>query len=157
MMEYINTHQAEFWFFAGFLLLVIDATVMGFASGVLLFVGIGGLITGALMWFGVLPQTWLAGISTFGISSGLTAVLLWKPLKKFQDKASPGKDNSSDLIGLSFVLESDISRSISGRTSYSGIEWRVEVADDSAEDNIPLGTRVVVSSVDAGLFRVKKQ
>ena len=156
MIEYFDTHQYAFWFSLGFGLLVLEALVFGFTSGVVLFTGIGALLTGGLLWGQVLPASWLNGIACFGICSGVSAALLWKPLLKFQNFDLPEKDNSSDMIGHRFRLEQDISPVQPGRTQYSGIEWRVEIdpADDAA--GISAGSRVVVTSVDAGVFRVRR-
>jgi membrane protein implicated in regulation of membrane protease activity len=80
---------------------------------------------------------------------------LWKPLLKFQNFDVPEKDNSSDMVGHKFRLEQDVSLTQPGSTRYSGIEWRVEI-DTAAEcEAIAAGTRVVVTSVDAGVFRVR--
>jgi len=155
MIEYFNSNQHAFWFTLGFALLVVEALVFGFTSGVVLFTGIGALITGGLLWSEVLPASWLYGVACFGICSGVSAALLWKPLLKFQNFEVPEKDNSSDMIGHRFQLEQDISLAQPGSTRYSGINWRVEV--DAANDcsEIAAGTRVVVTSVDAGVFRVR--
>jgi membrane protein implicated in regulation of membrane protease activity len=156
MIEYFNSNQHAFWFTLGFGLLVLEALVFGFSSGVVLFTGIGALITGGLLWGGVLPASWLYGIACFGICSGVSAALLWKPLLKFQNFDVPEKDNSSDMIGYKFRLGQDISLTQPGSTRYSGIDWRVEI-DAAAESNeIAAGTRVVVTSVDAGVFRVRR-
>lgn len=155
MIEYFDTHQYAFWFTLGFALLVVEALVFGFTSGVVLFTGIGALLTGGLLWAGVLPASWLYGIACFGICSSISAALLWKPLLKFQNFDVPEKDNSSDMIGHSFRLEQDISLERPGSTRYSGIDWRVEI-DTAADCNeIAAGTRVTVASVDAGIFRVR--
>ncbi len=155
MIEYFNSNQHAFWFTLGFGLLVLEALVFGFSSGVVLFTGIGALLTGGLLWGEVFPASWLYGVACFGISSGVSAALLWKPLLKFQNFDVPEKDNSSDMIGHKFRLEEDISLARPGSTRYSGIDWRVEI--DAAEEcnEITAGTRVVVSSVDAGVFRVR--
>ncbi len=155
MIEYFDTHQYAFWFTLGFALLVLEALVFGFTSGVVLFTGIGALVTGGLLWGEVLPATWLYGVACFGISSSLSAVLLWKPLLKFQNFDVPEKDNSSDMIGHKFRLEQDISLAQPGSTRYSGIDWRVEIDAAADCDKIAAGTRVVVTSVDAGVFRVR--
>jgi len=155
MIEYFDSNQFAFWFTLGFALLVVEALVFGFTSGVLLFSGIGALLTGGLLWSGVLPASWLNGIACFGISSGVSAALLWKPLLKFQNFDVPEKDNSSDMIGRKFRLEQDISLTQPGSTRYSGVDWRVEIDPDGDCDVIVAGTRVVVSSVDAGVFRVR--
>ena len=155
MIEYFDSNQYAFWFTLGFALLVVEALVFGFTSGVLLFTGIGALLTGGLLWSGLLPASWLNGIACFGICSGVSAALLWKPLLKFQNFDVPEKDNSSDMIGRKFRLEQDISLTQPGSTRYSGVDWRVEIDPDGDCDVIVAGTRVVVSSVDAGVFRVR--
>lgn len=152
--EYIVSHQAEFWLLFGFTMLVIEV-VTGFTTGVFLFAGLGALTTGALMSFGVLPETWIAGVSCTGISSGIITSLLWKPLKNLQGDRPTEKDNSSDLIGHEFVVESDIAVNKPGSTNYSGISWKVEIDKDADIDSIEAGQRVSVSSVEVGVFKVK--
>ena len=152
--EYIVSHQAEFWLLFGFTMLVIEV-ITGFTTGVFLFAGLGALTTGALMSFGVLPETWIAGVSCTGISSGIITSLLWKPLKNLQGDRPTEKDNSSDLIGHEFVVESDIAVNKPGSTNYSGISWKVEIDKDAGIDSIEAGQRVSVSSVEVGVFKVK--
>jgi hypothetical protein len=152
--DYIVSHQAEFWLMVGFLMLVIEV-VTGFTVGVFLFGGLGALATGVLMSFGVLPETWIAGISSAGISSGVITFVLWKPLKRLQGDQPTGKDNSSDIIGYEFVLDSDISVTMPGSKKYSGITWKVEIDKDADIDTIKAGQRVAVSSVEVGVFKVK--
>lgn len=152
--DYIVNHQAEFWIIAGFVLLALEV-VTGFTVGVFLFGGLGALTTGLLMTFAVLPETWTAGISCTGISSGIITVLLWQPLKKLQGNRQPGKDNSSDLIGYEFIVDSDITVNNPGTTNYSGISWKVEIDKDADVDTIQAGQRVSVSSVEVGRFKVK--
>jgi len=152
--DYIVSHQAEFWLVLGFAMLTIEV-VTGFTTGVFLFAGLGALTTGALMSFGVLPETWIAGVSCTGISSGVITSLLWKPLKKLQGDSPTEKDNSSDLIGHEFVVESDIAVNKPGSTHYSGITWKVEIDKDAGINTIQAGQRVSVSSVEVGVFKVK--
>ncbi|MCU7960534.1 MAG: NfeD family protein [gamma proteobacterium symbiont of Bathyaustriella thionipta] len=153
-MDYITTHQAESWFLLGCLLLVLDMTVFGFSSGVFLFVGIGGLITGLLMLVGILPETQMVGIASIGLLSVAAAVLLWKPLKKMQKKGVVKPENTSDFIGYEFILADDISPQQNSRIRYSGVDWRVELAAGSEQAAIKKGTRVKVMSIDSGIFRV---
>jgi len=155
MAGYLNSHMAEFWFLLGFILLAIELVAFGMASGVLLFAGIGALITGGLLALGILPETWIAGIASLGVSSSISAVLLWKPLKSIQDNSNVDHTPTSDLIGYKFRLDQDVTTTAPGRTQYSGIEWKVEIALDAGVDAIAAGEIVEVSSVDAGLFRVK--
>lgn len=155
MIEYIQSHQAGFWIALGFILLGIEVLVFGFTTIVFLFAGLGAVTTGLLMQTGLLPETWTAGISSLGLSTGLFSILLWKPLHRIQSNSTPQKDQSSDLIGLEFVLEQDITHIQPGTTKYSGISWRVEIDKTAGVDAISAGTRVVVVSLDAGIFRVK--
>ena len=155
MIEYIQSHQSGFWITAGFILLAAEALVFGFATIIILFAGIGALVTGLLMTMGVLPETWIAGVSSFGLSTGIVSILLWKPMRRLQnDNVSP-QSNSSDLIGYEFVLQEDISPMKTGHHRYSGIDWTVELDPSAAADSLPAGKRVKVASVDAGIFRVK--
>ena len=155
MIGYFQENQHAFWFTVGFILLAIEIGFLGFASGIVLFSGFGALITGLILWLGWLPETWLAGIASFGISSFASAIILWKPLLRMQNYKTPAKDNSSDLIGYEFTLQQPISTTSHGVTRYSGVEWRVEIDEDSGLDSIGTGQRVAVTSVDAGVFRVR--
>ena len=154
IFEYIVSHQAEFWLVCGFIMLTIEV-ITGFTTGFFLFGGIGALVSGLLMSFGLLPETWIAGISCTGISSGLAAMILWKPMKGLQDDSPVGKDNSSDLVGYEFVLDETIEPGSPGNAMYSGIRWKVEIDHNSAENSIESGQRVVVTSVEVGVFKVK--
>ncbi len=157
MIEYFDTNPHSFWFTIGFLLLALEALAFGFATGVLLFAGLGGLLTGTMIWAELIPATWLAGIATFGISSGLSAAILWRPLMKLQSTEPAPKDNSSDMVGYEFQLNEKITRDTQGKTRYSGIEWKVILSDDSTTDTIQAGQTVVVTSVDVGVMRVKEK
>ncbi len=154
MIEYFDTHQYAFWFTTGFVLLGVDALVFGFTSGLVLFTGFGALLTGGLMWAGVIPETWLYGIACFGILSSASAALLWKPLLKLQNFDVPAKDNSSDLVGYTFRLTDPVTHTQPGTVHYSGVDWRVEIDDSADVRQIDAGEKVVVTSVDAGVFRV---
>ena len=152
--DYIVAHQPEFWLVVGFSLLALEV-ITGFTMGVFLFAGLGALVTGGLMNFGVLPETWIAGIACTGISTGVITALLWKQLKKLQGGRAIEKDNSSDLIGHTFVVESDISITQPGSIKYSGISWKVEIDKDAGVNSIDAGKSVTVSSVEVGVFKVK--
>lgn len=152
--DYIINHQAEFWLVCGFMMLTLEI-VTGLTTGIFLFGGLAALTTGVLMSVGVLPQTWVAGVSCTGIGSGIIALLLWKPLKKLQGDRNAEKDNSSDLVGHEFLLESDISVSSPGVIEYSGVSWKVEIDEDAGVDALAAGQSVSVSSVEVGVFKVR--
>lgn len=155
MIDYIHNHQAGFWIALGFILLAVEVMVFGFTTIVMFFAGLGAVSTGLLMQTGVLPHTWIAGIACFGISTGIYSVLLWKPLQRIQANSIPQQRQTSDLIGMEFVIEQDITPIQPGTTRYSGISWRVEIDKGAGVEILNKGQRVAVSSVDAGVFRVK--
>jgi hypothetical protein len=155
MIEYIQAHQPGFWIALGFLLLATEVLVFGFTTIIFLFAGIGAVVTGLLMMSGVLAETWISGMASFGICTGIISVLLFKPLRKMQDSPAKVQPQSSDLVGYSFVLQQDITNIQPGTHRYSGINWKVEIDVSAGVDEIKAGQRVEVVSLDAGVFRVK--
>ncbi len=154
MIEYINNHLSGFWIAVGFLLLALEALVFGFSTIVFLFGGIGALTAGLLMNFGLLPETWVAGISAFGISTGVASALLWKPFKALQNRSGEASRPRSDLEGLEFRLDQTVRRDLPGRHRYSGIDWTVEIDDSCPQDELEAGRKVRVTTVEVGRFSV---
>ncbi len=154
MIDYINSNLSGFWIAVGFLLLVLEALVFGFSTIVFLFAGIGALVAGLLMMAGILPQTWVAGISTFGIATGVASALLWKPFRALQDRGDQDTRPHSDFEGLEFRIEQGLRTGQPGSYRYSGIEWKLEIDDDCGIDEIPAGSKVRVVAVEVGRFRV---
>lgn len=153
-MELITNNLPGFWFALGFVLLAIEILAFGLGSGVLLFGSVGALVTGALLYFNVLPSVWLMSIASFALASAAATLILWVPFKKLQSGASLGNDKSSDLIGHSFRLESELTRTDPASTRFSGIDWRVELSEGTDSERLESGTRVTVSAVNAGVFYV---
>ncbi|MBX2836232.1 MAG: NfeD family protein [Gammaproteobacteria bacterium] len=156
MFDYMNAHIGTTWFILGCVLLALEALVLGLSTVVLLFAGLAAVLTGILMWVGLVPESWAAGIAVFTVSSAALAALLWKPFKKLQSESFQEEDKSSDFIGLEFKLDSTISRNQDGKYRYSGIEWRVELDNESQDSELVAGERVEVSGLSAGVLRVVK-
>ncbi|WP_158772345.1 NfeD family protein [Paraglaciecola sp. L1A13] len=133
----------------GLILLVIEIAVLGFSTFVLFFVGGAAVITGLLMQMGVVEDTNLNATLYVSLFTALLAVFLWKPLKNMQKDVDP-KKASNDLIGLTFILATEISAEKPGVHRYSGINWRLV-----SEDPIASGTKVEVIAVDVGQFTIK--
>ena len=76
-------------------------------------------------------------------------------MKNLQGDHPIEKDNSSDLIGHTFVIENEITTTNPGSTQYSGVSWRVEIDKDAGVEVIEAGKHVTVSSVEVGVFKVK--
>ncbi|WP_166422809.1 NfeD family protein [Paraglaciecola sp. 20A4] len=133
----------------GLILLVIEIAVLGFSTFVLFFVGGAAVITGLLMQIGVVEDTNLNATLYVSLFTALLAAFLWKPLKNMQKDVDP-KKASNDLIGLTFMVATDISAERPGMHRYSGINWRVV-----SQDPIASGTQVEVIAVDVGQFTIK--
>lgn len=157
MVEYINNNLSGFWIALGFALLAAEVLVFGFTTIIFLFAGLGALAAGLLMSIGIIPETWIAGTACFGIATGISSAILWKPLKSMQDRSEPEKKSTSDLVGLEFVLVEDIAVTSPGSYRYSGVDWVVEIDGGSDVDALSKGDRVSVISVDVGMLRVVKK
>ena len=145
----LDLSLSQWLFMLGVALLVVEIAFLGFATFVLLFVGLAMLATGGLMTFELLPQTINSAVITVSLLSIGSAVLLWNPLKKIQ---SPSKDTNVEvgLVGHRFQLEKGISPVAPGEHVYSGIKWKV-VSDQT----IAKAAYVKVVKADVGQLTVE--
>lgn len=149
IQELFSQHQ-HVWFLISGISFVIELSIMGL-SGPLLFFALGTLITGILVSLNIVNTVELE-ILTAGVVSTITAVLLWKPLKKYQN-AGGGADNSSDMIGLEVKAASDISKS-SGQVRYSGVNWSAKLAENDDSMIIPEGCLCKISQIQGNILIV---
>ena len=154
MMDYINSHLAGFWILFGFVLLAAEVLLFGFTTIIFLFAGIAAVLTGLLMNTGVLTESWIAGIACFGLSTGLISTILWKPLKRLQDRAKPEQPPQSDFLGIEFNLEQNITSKQPGKHRYSGINWSVEIDTSAGDVEYNKGDSVKVVVAEVGVFKV---
>lgn len=133
----------------GLFLAVIDLMVFGFATLFLTLLGLAVLTTGMLIYFSVLTDSAAVIIGSVTVFTALYGVLLWKPLKNLQEKRQSNKV-SSDLTGMSFILQQDISPGSPGTYHYSGIDWTVKTTEVITE-----GTEVEVIDLQVGVMTVK--
>lgn len=147
-MEVINNNLAEVLVCMGLALLAIEVLILGFSTFVLVFLGLACILTGGMMFIGGIPETIVNAFVGVGVLTGALAYILWKPLKKMQNKVEH-KTVKSDLIGHSFVLKDDVSSKLSSTHKYSGIEWKVLSAETLAA-----GTEVEVVKTEVGAFTV---
>ena len=151
MLQYISTHHDQVFYVIAGLSFVLELTVIGL-GGPLLFFAIASFITGILI-SGNLISGWEIEVFVLGVLTAITAVLLWKPLKKLQDSGG-GFDTSSDMIGRQVPTSSDITR-YGGTIRYSGINWNSRLAEDCESDCILEGESCIITSVDGNVMLVK--
>jgi membrane protein implicated in regulation of membrane protease activity len=132
-MESITTYFAEhhdyLWFAIAGVCLLIELNLLGL-GGPLLFIAIGSLITGVLVTLNVVNNFQIE-IVNVAIFSGVSAAILWRPLKKIQNKVI-GPETSSDMVGKILRVSQRITES-DGRVSYSGVEWLERLNNSSAD------------------------
>jgi membrane protein implicated in regulation of membrane protease activity len=155
MIGYFEENQHAFWFAVGFVLLAIEIGFLGLASGIVLFAGIGALVTGIMLWLGWLPNTWLEGIAQLRdqrfrecrspLETPAQAVELQNPRQRQQQRPDRLR-----------IPPATADHHYKPRQHQAfGVEWRVEIDESCELPSMEAGHKVVVASVDAGVFRVK--
>lgn len=149
LINYFSLHQDHFLYALAGICLLLEMSVLGM-SGPLLFIALACLATGILVSLQLI-QGWELELFSVGILSVLSAALLWKPLKKFQNtRVAP--DTSSDMIGMELPVTLPVTHS-EGRVAYSGIEWQARL-DASCQQPIAVASRARVVAVDGSLLIV---
>lgn len=143
-MEWILGNLGQVLIFAGLGLLAIEVTVLGFSTFFLFFLGLASLMSGILMYIGVVPETVVNALIALAVFTLASALLLWRPLKTMQNKVDR-KPVQSDVIGHSFALESDIGPAAAGTHRFSGVTWKLKSAE-----TLSAGTEVEVIRADVG-------
>ena len=151
-MAWFSDNLIETLLIIGVALLIIEVVVLGFSTFFLFFAGLGALTTSLLIWLGVIPEDYLYSIIAIAVSTGIYALILWKPLSTIQNKVDKTRPKS-DLIGYQFVLPEKIvaTSPLSEKPlyQYSGIDWRLQSKQD-----INKGELVEVRQVDVGTLWV---
>jgi inner membrane protein len=151
LIDYFSNNHASLLFLLAGLGLVLELFVLGF-SGLLLFVSIACFISALLSYFGLISG-WQSEVFSVGVLSCVSALLLWKPLKRFQTREIP-TDNSSDMAGRQVPCAEVITK-VGGSIRYSGINWPARIDASSSMSEIGVGELCVIVSVDGNIMRVK--
>jgi membrane protein implicated in regulation of membrane protease activity len=150
-MEYFLENHHLFWYLLAGVSLVIELSIMGL-SGPLLFFAIASLVTGVLVNVGIISG-WEGEILTAGILSAITALLLWKPLKKLQNTKQVVNE-SSDMVGIKVPVSIEITAT-TGSIRYSGINWQARLAEDCKETNISENSQCEIVAITGNTMLVK--
>lgn len=151
-MGWFNEHFAETLLVIGIVILTVEVVVLGFGTFFLFFTGLATIVTAALMYFGLIPETWLASLMGIAVFTALFALLMWKKLKRLQTHVDT-KRVDNDLVGHTFVCPQDIDPLLPldqlPTYSYSGISWRL-----MSDLPIKAGDKVAVKQTDVGILHV---
>ncbi len=148
-MDYISNHLVELLIVVGLAVLAIEIMVLGFSTFILFFVGVALVLTGALVFIGIIPETLLSAILSTAILTAVLALLLWNKLKELQ-KHTEKKKAKSDLIGMRLLLEQDLVPGEKHYYRFSGVQW--ELRCDRAVNK---GSEVQVQDLEVGIMYVK--
>ncbi len=151
IVGYFSEHHDQLFYLIAGLSFIIELSIMGFGSP-LLFFAIASVLTGLLISLGLISG-WEVEVLVVGVFSLISAWLLWKPLKRFQN-SSNGSDTSSDMIGRQVSTSSEVTVN-GGSIRFSGINWNARLAADAGVELIETGTRCVISAVDGNVMVVK--
>lgn len=149
-MENFLLHLPQALIVLGLILLGIEVLVFGLSTFVLLFVGIGSILTGILMYVGLLPPTLLNSLLATAILSLIAAVISWKPMKRIQNNVVLNQVENG-MIGDQFELNEDLEIGQAINHKYSGIDWQVK-----AQESISAGSTVKIIKMDVGILTVER-
>ncbi|MBT7444963.1 MAG: NfeD family protein [Methylococcales bacterium] len=150
-LDYFTDHHDQLLYLLAGISLVIELTVLGM-SGPLLFFAIACFITAILSGYGVVTG-WENEVLSVGVLTGIITLLLWKPLKQFQNSGG-GPDTSSDMIGQKVPSTTDITAT-GGSIRYSGINWNARLDTEHNSAIIEAGALCEITKVDGNLMVVK--
>lgn len=125
-MVWVIEHFSQVMMALGIFLLVLEVAVFGFATLILLFIGLAIFLSGLMMQFDWIDATvnmalWSSSLLAIGL-----ALVLWKPFRYLQN-SSPTQSIESDFARLTFRLSGDVDMASDNvKYSYSGIEWKVK-------------------------------
>ncbi len=151
LFQYFTDHHDHFFYLLAGISFIVELTLIGL-GGPLLFFAIASFVTGVLINIGVLSG-WEMEIFALGVLTAVTTLLIWKPLKKFQNSGG-GADTSSDMIGREVPASSEIT-SDKGTIRYSGIDWNSRLDIGTGVESIANGEQCIISAVDGNVMLVK--
>ena len=154
MMVWFTEHYAETLLVIGIILLAIEVVVLGFSTFFVFFIGLATIVTALLIYFGLIPETWLASMLSIAVFTGIFAMLLWSRLRDLQSSVDH-KRADNDLVGHSFVCPADIEPTLPlaqmPSYEYSGIRWQL-----LSDAPIKAGTKVKVVQTDVSILHIAR-
>lgn len=123
------------WIFlaGGIFLMLLETVVPG---GVSLFLGLSGLITGGLRWFGILSDP--ATSMLVWLFTSIVLILAMRPLfMKYWGGETSYKPADEDLEAMDQIVEVTESANAfdnSGRIKFQGISWQARTLEGTIEE-----------------------
>ncbi len=134
------------WFCGGIILVFMEFVIPGV---ILVFFGVGAILTSALTWIGILP-----GVTEQLIVFGVSSLTLLFALRKYASKFFKGdstEEKESEYSGkIAVVTQSIIPGSLKGKVSFEGTDWKAV-----SQVKIPEGTSVLITGKNNITLMVK--
>ncbi|CAH9052489.1 hypothetical protein PSECIP111854_00980 [Pseudoalteromonas sp. CIP111854] len=148
-MDLILNNLPQTLIIVGIFALIIEVAVLGFATFFLLFLGLSLVLSGTMMYAGLLANDWMTALWVNAILTFVLALVLWKPLKRLQ-QSSNDEEISNDFADIDFILSDDLNDNNQVFHAYSGIQWQLK-----SDQPLSKGTRVKVVKKEVGVMWVK--
>lgn len=146
-MEMIELSDANIWLIAGGVLLCLEFTLapaIGF-----LFLGIGAVVTGFLVGFGIADTTLWQWIICLAVTIA-SAILLWKPMKTW--RTNPEK-KFNDMVGDEVEVLEDIKQGKIGSAKWNGATMKAKLAKDA--DSLKKGVQAEIVELQGNVLVLK--
>jgi len=138
------------WMIAGLVLLFLEFVIPGV---ILVFFGIGAILTAAGYWFGLLPSL-AAQLSCFCIVSLLSLFTLRKYFSRFlKGKVADTNEfsNAAEFIGKTAKVTTEVTPDDDrGRVDFDGSDWKA-----TSDSKIEVGQVVKIIEMKNITFKVK--
>lgn len=135
-----------FWAILGIVLIAAELMTLAF---VLIFFGLGALLTALLTWLGITPDLKTQLLFFAVSSSGLLLVLRTFAKELFFKK----EEVSQEFVGQKVKVTRPIPVNSEGAVNYRGSEW---VAFSDSGDVIPRGSVVEITGTEGIRVKVRK-
>lgn len=128
----------------------IGVEMFGMPGMGFLFAGIAALLVGGAVEIGLIaPENLLLQFALFFLFTSVSALLLWKKLKKVRGPVY------SNMVGTQAeVIGGGLAGRREGQVKWSGTIMRARLADEVVMDVLPSGTFVTISKVEGTLLHV---
>lgn len=149
-MSFLNFSNIEFLILIGFLSIILEIFVL---SGIgILFLGIGAFATAGIIYF--YPALDQYSYFLLGFLSIVSAILLWKPLKNWNNKNATSRN--IDIIGSKVkIIESDLEPNKIGKAEWSGTIMNAKL-DPKVTSSVKIGSHCIVIDVKGNVLVVEK-
>lgn len=140
------------WLAAGVMFMIAEA--LGISGVGLLFAGLGAVVTGAAVHYGLVGEhATLLQFLIFFVATALWALFLWKPLQKFR---LPRHGHYSNIVGeTAYVGSNGLTKQAGGEVTWSGTIMKAQLVQNASVDRLEAATQVIIVEVKGATLIVK--